>query len=151
MKRSILKIFVFYIPFFFVYSCSQKGVYIPTGKPLESIDFAAKIGQTPESDPYVIKNVSIDANLLYVTVQYDGSCSGKDVVEMIGSEFLSNHLVPIRQVKLAIRAQNESCKEYQNRTFIINIRELTAEKERDYETDLQISGWRTKIRYVFVP
>ncbi len=151
MKRSILKIFVFYIPFFFVYSCSQKGVYIPTGKPLESIDFAAKIGQTPESDPYVIKNVSIDANLLYVTVQYDGSCSGKDVVEMIGSEFLSDHLVPIRQVKLAIRAQNESCKEYQNRTFIINIRELTAEKERDYETDLQISGWRTKIRYVFVP
>ena len=151
MKRSILKIFVFHIPFLFVYSCSQKGVYIPTGKPLESIDFAAKIGQTPESDPYVIKNVSIDANLLYVTVQYDGSCSGKDVVEMIGSEFLSDHLVPIRQVKLAIRAQNESCKEYQNRTFIINIRELTAEKERDYETDLQISGWRTKIRYVFVP
>jgi hypothetical protein len=151
MKRSILKIFVFYIPFLFVYSCSQKGVYIPTGKPLESIDFAAKIGQPPESDSYVIKNVLIDANLLYVTVQYDGSCSGKDVVELIGSEFLSDHLVPIRQVKLAIRAQDESCKEYQNRTFIINIRELTAEKERDFETDLQIHGWRTKVRYVFVP
>jgi hypothetical protein len=151
MKRSILKIFVFYIPFLFVYSCSQKGFYIPTGKPLESIDFAAKIGQPPESDSYVIKNVLIDANLLYVTVQYDGSCSGKDVVEMIGSEFLSDHLVPIRQVKLAIRAQDESCREYQNRTFIINIRELTAEKERDFETDLQIQGWRTKVRYVFVP
>lgn len=151
MKRSILKIFVFYIPFLFVYSCSQKGVYIPTGKPLETIDFVAKIGQTPESDSYVIKNVLIDANLLYMTVQYDGSCSGKDVVEMIGSEFLSDHLVPIRQVKLAIRAQDESCREYQNRTFIINIRELTAEKERDFETDLQIQGWRTKVRYVFVP
>ena len=151
MKRSILKIFVFYIPFLFVYSCSKKSVFIPTGKPLEIADFAAKIGPMPKSDSYEIKNVLIDANFLYVTVQYEGSCSGKDVVELIGSEFLSDHLVPIRQVKLVIRAQDESCREYQNRTFIINIRELTAEKERDFETDLQIHGWRTKVRYVFVP
>lgn len=151
MKHSILKIFAICLTFSMVYSCSQKGIYIPTGKPLESINFAAKIGPTPVSDPYEIKNVLIDANLLYVTVQYEGSCSGKDVVEMIGSDYLSDHMVPIRNVKLAIRAQDESCKEYQNRTFIINIRELTAEKERDFETDLQIQGWRTKVRYVFVP
>jgi hypothetical protein len=151
MKHSILKFFAICLTFSMLNSCSQKGVYIPTGKPLESIDFAAKIGAPPESAPYEIKNVLIDANLLYVTVQYQGSCSGKDVVEMIGSEFLSDQMVPVRNVKLAIRAQDESCKEFRNRTFIINIRELTAEKERDFETDLQIQGWRTKVRYVFVP
>lgn len=151
MERLTKGTLFFSILFFFISSCSKKSVFIPTGKPLEIADFAAKIGPTPESNPYEIKNVLIDANLLYVTVQYEGSCSGKDVVEMIGSDYLSDHMIPIRNVKLAIRSQDESCKEYQNRTFIINIRELTAEKERDFETDLQIQGWRTKVRYVFVP
>lgn len=151
MERLIKGTLFFSILFFTVSSCSKKSVFIPTGKPLEIANLAAKIGPTPESDAYEIKNVLIDANFLYVTVQYEGSCSGKDVVEMIGSEYLSDHMVPVRNVKLAIRAQDESCKEYQNRTFIINIRELTAEKERDFETDLQIQGWRTKVRYVFVP
>jgi hypothetical protein len=151
MERLTKGTLFFSILFFVVSSCSKKSVFIPTGRPLEIADFAAKIGPTPESDSYVIKNVLIDANFLYVTIEYDGSCSGKAVVEMIGSEVLSDHMVPIRQVKLAIRAQDESCKEYQNRTFVINIRELAGEKERDYETDLQIHGWRTKVRYVFVP
>ena len=151
MERAIKAALILSILFFLESSCSKKSVFIPTGKPLETADFAARIGETPESDSYEIKNVLIDANFLYVTVEYDGSCSGKGVVEMIGSEFLSDHLVPIRQVKLAIRTQDESCKEHQNRTFIINIRELAGEKERDYETDLQIHGWRTKVRYVFVP
>ena len=151
MERFIKGTLFFSILFYLVSSCSKKSVFIPTGKPLETADFAAKIGPTPESDSYEIKNVLIDANFLYVTVQYDGSCSGKDVVEMIGSYVLSDHMVPIRQVKLAIRAQDQSCKEYQNRTFIINIRELAGEKERDYETDLQIHGWRSRVRYVFVP
>ena len=151
MKRSVLEIFIFSFSFLLVSSCSKKGVYLPTGKPLETPDLAARIGETPESDPYEIQKVFIDGNLLYVSVKYEGSCSGKDEVEMIGSEFLSDQMVPVRNVKLAIRAQDESCKEYQNRTFIINIREFTAEKERDFETDLQIQGWRTKVRYVFVP
>lgn len=151
MERLTKGTLFFSILFFVVSSCSKKSVFIPTGRPLEIADFAAKIGPTPESDSYEIKNVLIDANFLYVTVEYDGSCSGKAVVEMIGSEVLSDHMIPIRQVKLAIRAQDESCKEYQNRTFVINIRELAGEKERDYETDLQIHGWRTKVRYVFVP
>lgn len=151
MEHFIKGTLFFSILFYLVSSCSKKSVFIPTGKPLETADFAAKIGPTPESDSYEIKNVLIDANFLYVTVQYEGSCSGKDVIEMIGSEVLSDHMVPIRHVKLAIRAQDQSCKEYQNRTFVINIRELAGEKERDYETDLQIQGWRTKVRYVFVP
>ncbi len=132
-------------------SCSNKGVFIPNGQPLESIDFAARIGQTPDSDPYEVKNVFLDANLLYISVQYDGSCSGKDVVEMIGNEVLSDAMVPVRQVKLAIRSNDATCKEFRNRTFIINIRELTGIKERDFETDLQIYGWRQTVRYVFVP
>ena len=151
MKRSILKIFIFSISFLFVSSCSKKGVYIPTGTPLETPDLAARIGETPESDPYEVQKVFIDGNLLYISVKYEGSCSGKDLVEMIGSSNLSQTEIPVRYVKLAIRAQDNSCKEYRNRTFIINIRELAAMKERDIETDLQIYGWRSKVRYVFVP
>jgi hypothetical protein len=151
MNVLIKGIFILSAITFSLSSCSKKSVFIPTGKPLETIDFAAKIGTLPESDPYVIKNVFIDANLLYLTVQYDGSCNGKDVVELIGSEALSQTEIPQRQVKLGIRASDPNCKEFRNQTFIINIRELTGLKERDFETDLQIIGWRTKIRYVFVP
>lgn len=151
MKHSVLAILIFSIAFSFVLSCSKKGVYIPTGKPLETPDLAARIGETPESDPYEIQKVFIDGNLLYISVKYEGSCSGKDVIEMIGNSNLSQTEIPIRSVKLAIRAQDKSCKEYRNRTFIINIRELAAMKERDIETDLQIYGWRSKVRYVFVP
>ena len=124
---------------------------MPNGQPLEQIDFAAKLGELPESDPYEVKKVFIDANLLYITVQYEASCSGKDKVEFIGSEYLTEGMVPLRQVKLGIRASDPNCKEFKIRTFIINIRELTALKERDFETDLQIYGWRPKLRYVFVP
>jgi hypothetical protein len=151
MKRLILGNLIFFLSFFLISSCSNKGVFIPTGRPLETPDIAAKIGETPDSDPYEIQKVFIDGNLLYVSVKYEGSCSGKDVVEMIGSPNLSQTEIPVRSVKLAIRAQDASCKEYRNRTFIINIRELTGMKERDFETDLQIIGWRTKVRYVFVP
>jgi hypothetical protein len=151
MKRSVIKIFIYTFLFFLISSCSKKGVYLPTGKPLETPDLAAKIGETPESDPYEIQKVFIDGNLLYISVKYEGSCSGKDVIEMIGNSNLSQTEIPVRSVKLAIRAEDASCKEYRNRTFIINIRELTAMKERDIETDLQIYGWRTKVRYVFIP
>ncbi len=151
MKRSVLEIFIFSLSFLLVSSCSKKGVYLPTGKPLETPDLAARIGETPESDPYEIQKVFIDGNLLYVSVKYQGSCTGKDIVEMIGNSNLSQTEIPIRSVKLAIRAQDKSCKEYRNRTFIINIRELAVMKERDIETDLQIYGWRSKVRYVFVP
>lgn len=151
MKRSVLEIFIFSLSFLMVSSCSKKGVYLPTGKPLETPDLVAKIGETPESDPYEIQKVFIDGNLLYVSVKYEGSCSGKDIVELIGNSNLSQSEIPVRSVKLAIRAVDVSCKEYRNRTFVINVRELAGIKERDFETDLQINGWRTKVRYVFIP
>lgn len=149
MKRFISSTSVISLLFFFVSSCKTK--YVPTTKPLETPDLAARIGETPVSDPYEIQNVFIDGNLLYLSVKYEGSCSGKDVIEMIGNNNLTQTAIPVRAVKLAIRTTDESCKEYRNRTFIINIRELAAMKERDVETDLQIYGWRTKVRYVFVP
>ena len=151
MKQLILNLLLVTNLVLSAFSCSKKGVYIPTGRPLETPDLAAKIGEKPESDTYEIKNVFIDGNLLYVSVKYEGSCSGKDVIEMIGSSNVSLTEIPVRQVKLAIRAGDATCKENRNRTFVINIRELAAMKERDYETDLQINGWRTKVRYVFVP
>jgi hypothetical protein len=151
MKQLILNLLLVTILVLSACSSSKKGVYIPTGRPLETPDLAAKIGEKTESDAYEIQNVFIDGNLLYVSVKYEGSCSGKDVIEMIGSSNVSLTEIPVRQVKLAIRAGDATCKENRNRTFIINIRELSAMKERDYETDLQINGWRTKVRYVFVP
>ena len=136
---------------FLLTACSDKGIYIPNGQPLEPIDLAAKLGSLPESDPYEVKKVFIDANLLYITVQYEASCSGKDKIEFIGDELITQGMIPLRQAKLSIRANDASCKEFRIKTFIINIRELTALKERDFETDLQIHGWRPKVRYVFVP
>jgi hypothetical protein len=151
MKLFIKNTLYFCFCLLLLTACSDKGIYMPTGQPLEPIDFAAKIGELPESDPYEVKKVFIDANLLYITVQYEASCTGKDKIELIGSDYLTEAMVPLRQVKLGIHAGESSCKEFKVKTFIINIRELTAIKERDFETDLQIYGWRQKLRYVFVP
>jgi hypothetical protein len=99
---------------------------------------------------YIIQDVSIDANFLFVTVQYQASCSGKDKIELIGSEQLVSATVPIRQVKLVIQANDEDCHELQSRTLTFRIHALSGMKVRDFTTDLQISGYRTKMRYVYV-
>ena len=102
MKLFIKTLLYFCFCLLLFTSCSEKGVYIPNGQPLEQIDFAAKLGELPESDPYEVKKVFIDANLLYITVQYEASCSGKDKVEFIGSEYLTEGMVPLRQVKFCL-------------------------------------------------
>jgi len=136
-------------------SCSRKVVrnlsqYV--GKPLDQFDVIAKIGSFSSSPPLFIKDVRIDSNYLFCTVEYEGSCSKDETFECVGLEKMNeNGYPPIRYVKIQYRAIIDDCKELKTRTLTINIRELAYEKLRNTETDLQINGWRSTIRYVFPP
>jgi hypothetical protein len=136
-------------------SCSKKSTFdaaMLTGKSLEQYDVMAKIG-TFESCPMIlIKDLRIDSNVLFFTIEYEGACDKEEVFECVGLERFNDKIYPpVRQVKLQFKPISDTCQEVKQRTLVVNIRELTVEKMRDVETDLQISGWRTKVRYVYVP
>lgn len=136
-------------------SCSKKSTFdaaMLTGKSLEQYDVIAKIANFESSPMVLIKDIGIDGNVLFFTIEYEGACDKEEVFECVGLERFNDQIYPpIRQVKLQFKPISDICQEYKQRTLVVNIRELTVEKMRDVETDLQISGWRTKVRYVYVP
>lgn len=136
-------------------SCSKKSTFdaaMLTGKSLEQYDVIAKIANFESSPMVLIKDVGIDGNVLFFTIEYEGACDKEEVFECVGLERFNDQIYPpIRQVKLQFKPISDIFQEYKQRTLVVNIRELTVEKMRDVETDLQISGWRTKVRYVYVP
>ena len=150
MKISICSFIQLLLLYFLLSACSKSSSFVSSMQYTETAEFNAKLGVFPNTDSYVIQDVSIDANFLFITVQYEASCSGNDVIELIGSEQLINATVPIRQVKLVIHANEEECREFRSRTIIFGIKELSGMKVRDFETDLNIFGYRTKMRYVYV-
>jgi hypothetical protein len=136
-------------------SCSKKSTFdaaMLTGKSLEQYDVIAKIGAFESSPMVLIKDVRIDGNVLFFSIEYEGACDKEEVFDCVGLERFNDQIYPpIRQVKLQFKPIADKCQEVKQRTLIVNIRELTVEKMRDVETDLQISGWRTKVRYIYVP
>lgn len=136
-------------------SCSKKSTFdaaMLSGKSLEQYDVMAKIGAFESCPMILIKDVRIDSNVLFFTIEYEGACDKEEVFECVGLERFNDQIYPpVRQVKLQFKPIADTCQEIKHRTLVVNIRELTVEKMRDVETDLQISGWRTKVRYVYVP
>ncbi len=136
-------------------SCSKKSTFdaaMLTGKSLEQYDVIAKIANFESSPMVLIKDVRIDGNVLFFTIEYEGACNKEEVFECVGLEKFNDQIYPpIRLIKLQFKPFADVCQEVKHRTLVVNIRELTVEKMRDVETDLQISGWRTKVRYVYVP
>jgi len=136
-------------------SCSKKTTFDAasiTGGSLEKYDLLAKVSAFESSPLILIKDLRVDSNVLFFNIEYEGSCSKDEVFECVGLEKYNDQIYPpIRQVKLQFRPFADTCQELKTRTLIVNIRELAVEKMRDFETDLQISGWRSKIRYVYIP
>lgn len=136
-------------------SCQKKAVFnamLYSGQSMERYDGVAVLGEFQPSKKYEIKNIMIDGNSLYISINYEASCEGKDKFELIGSETLNTEVFPpIRQVQLSVNSNGDPCTELKSKTVNFNIRELAWEKQRDEETDLDLKGWRGKIRYVYLP
>lgn len=137
-------------------SCAEKKFWdaaLAAGKPLDEYDMMARLAETyPPSQTYIITDARIDGNALFLTVEFQAACSGKDIFEIIGLEAMNIDVYPpVRKVKLIHQPSSETCKETTTRTIVVNIRELISVKERDAETDLELSGWSKKLRYVFPP
>lgn len=122
-----------------------------SGKPLEKVDVIAKVGNWYSSDPIEIHNIELDANMMYMNISWNGSCYEHEQFDFIGLEEINiDFEPPVRTVKLLLKHVEDTCTMRKDQTIGVNIRELTVVKSQDIETDLNIMGWRKKIRYVYV-
>ena len=153
--RRILFISLIGFTGFSIFSCQKKAVFnamLYSGQTMEKYDGVATLGAFQPTKKYEIKNVMIDGNSLYISVNYEASCSEKEVFVLMGNEKLNEEVYPpIRQIQLSIRPTSDTCRSLRSQTLNFNIREFTWEKERDIETDLELKGWRQRIRYVYLP
>ena len=118
---------------------------------MEKIDVIAKVGNWYTSDPIEIHNVELDANMMYLNISWNGSCYEHEQFDFIGLEEINiDTEPPVRTVKLLLKHVDDTCTMRKDQTIGVNIRELTVVKSQDIETDLNILGWRKKVRYVYV-
>ena len=139
---------------FLVFSCSKNTVIDPYffGNGMEEIHITAEVkGTFPETQSFRIINASIDANLLYLELEYRTTCLGSDNFQFIGGALTYDEMgFAHREARLSIEKIENSC-ELIKETKIVDLRELTSLKQRDAEVILHIGGWRTDMTYVYIP
>ena len=136
-------------------SCAKTTVIDPYffGNGMEEIHIKASIKTSfPESKTFRIIDAYIDANLLYLQIEYRSTCSGKDNFKFTGTQlYYDDSGNAHREARLIIDIEdNENC-DLTKDTKIIDLRALTSLEERDAETTLHVGGWRTAMTYVFIP
>ncbi len=151
MNRTITFLFTLY---FLSISCSKTTVIDPYffGNGMEEIHINAAVkGTFPETKSYRIINAYMDANLLYLELEYRASCVGSDDFQFIGGALTYDEMgFAHREARLSIGKTRESC-DLINETKIVDLRELTSAHQRDAEVILHIGGWRTDMTYVYIP
>lgn len=139
---------------FLALSCSKNTVIDPYffGNGMEEVHINAEVKSTfPTSKSYRILNAYIDANLLYILLEYREGCSGADDFQFIGGPLTYDEVgYAHREARLIINKKSESCAIIKE-TKIIDLRELTSFHQRDAEVILHIGGWRTEMTYVYIP
>lgn len=137
-----------------LFSCSKTTVIDPYffGNGMEEIHIKASNKVSfPESKTFRVINAFIDANLLYLQIEYKSSCIGNDQFDFTGGQLTFDSSGKAhRTARLSIKGNENDC-DLKNITKIIDLRALTSYKERDAETILHIGGWRTLMTYVYIP
>ena len=137
-----------------LFSCSKTTVIDPYffGNGMEEIHIkASNKGSFPASKTFRIINAFIDANLLYLEMEYRATCAGSDNFQFIGGTLTFDEMgFAHREARLSIDKTGESCY-LTKETKIVDIRELTSANQRDAEVILHIGGWRTDMTYVYIP
>ena len=155
----MLKTFLFLISFQLVLNGCKNISHINT----KSIDpyflqfkrekdvIKAKIGPfNQNSKTFRIMNAKIDANNLFIEIEYKASCQGDDSFDFYSSALYKNEDgMECRDSRLFISGTNKSCSLI-NETKIIDLLDLTNEVKQGSEVLLNISGYRTKMPYVYV-
>ena len=119
---------------------------------MEEVHINAEVKSSfPETKSYRILNAYIDANLLYLELEYRKTCIGSDDFQFVGGSLTYDDMgFAHREARLAIDKKSESCMLIKE-TKIIDLRELTSLRQRDAEVILHIGGWRTEMTYVYIP
>ncbi len=145
---------LFFCCLFFLLSCRNTTVIDPYffQNGMEEIDMKAKLSPfKPNGKTFRVIDAYIDANLLYMQVEYKAACSGKDSFEFMGGPlFYDDQNRNAREARLFIKNSGEACSLI-DETLIIDLRPITSVEQRDAEVILHIGGWRTKMTYVYIP
>jgi hypothetical protein len=100
------------------------------------------------TDPFTITGVALTGNNLTLVVQYSGGCAAHGF-QLVGSEYLSKSLPPIRQVALIHESNGDMCKMLKTDTLCFDIRDLAYKQESASEVILTLQGWIESVNYVF--
>lgn len=113
-------------------------------KPLKAI-----LGDNSQSSlPVTIKNVSLNANVLKIDIEYTGGCKTHQF-NLIGSQMISKSLPPIRAINLIHTADNEECKQLINETLQFDLKDLAYKQEPGNVIKLNLEGWKEQIIYTY--
>ena len=119
---------------------------------MEESHIQAKLGPlNKNSKTFRIINAHIDANLLFLHIEYKASCYGNDSFEFLGGTLYNNEQnIPCREARLFISGTSEVCR-VKNETKIIDLQKLTSKEVKYSKVLLSIGGCRTKMTYVYLP
>jgi len=126
--------------------CKSSTKLIESTAPCEQTAVLGDIQTT--SDPVIINEVKIKGNQITLVVQYSGGCADHNF-QLIGSEFLSKSLPPIRQVVLVHQSNGDLCKMLKTDTLCFGISDLAYNKESGGEVLFNLNGWNESIHYVY--
>lgn len=136
-----------------LFSCRNTTVIDPYffQNGMEEIHMKGKLSAFKNNGkPFRVIDAYIDANLLYMHIEYKASCSENDSFEFIGGPlFYDEQNRNAREARLYISGSNDCS--LVDETKIIDLRPLTSVEQRDAEVILHIGGWRTKMTYVYIP
>ena len=119
---------------------------------MEEINIKAVVDPAfPKSKTFRVIDAHLDANLLYLQIEYKEPCSGAASFEFFGGAlYYDEQNRARRDARLVIGSNYEEC-DLVKQTKIIDVRDLTSLPQRDAEVILNIGGWRTQMTYIYVP
>ncbi|MBK7129669.1 MAG: hypothetical protein IPM74_05800 [Crocinitomicaceae bacterium] len=116
---------------------SQQQVVYPQAVLVENPDAYA------ESADFSIMAVSIEGNVMSISVEYSGGCE-KHSWELVGSESIQKSLPPKRGVRLIHQNNGDSCRSIVEENLKFDISVLAYEGG---EIILNLQGWANALSY----
>ena len=101
-----------------------------------------------KNDPYTLKEIKVNGNILELTVSYSGGCEKHDF-SLIGNPELSSDKISVRKVQLVHKANGDQCKALKQKTLKFSITPLADNYKRGTEVLLRFDNYEKGISYTY--
>lgn len=136
----------------FIMGCSSRKNIVRTNNSVNEFEKQypqAVIGSfLKHSDPFTIKNIDLNKNLIEIEVIYTGGCQVHNF-QLIGSDILTKSIPPIRNVQLVHINKGDNCKAIVTEKIKFNISELAENHELGNKIKLKFENYSEIIEYSY--